>query len=106
MDLSAMNLKELKTLQRDLDRSIAGFEQRKLTAARAELEAHARQLGFSLAELVSGEGSSVNRGRASAQPKYRNPRNPDETWSGRGRQPRWLTVALTSVGVTLEDFAI
>ncbi|WP_346016210.1 H-NS histone family protein [Bradyrhizobium sp. C-145] len=24
------------------------------------------------------------------RPKYRNPKNPAETWSGRGRLPRWL----------------
>ena len=27
-------------------------------------------------------------------PKYRNPENPSETWTGRGRQPRWMTAAI------------
>jgi DNA-binding protein H-NS len=38
-------------------------------------------------------------------PKYRNPQEPSETWSGRGRQPRWLTTALTT-GHAIEEFAI
>ena len=29
-------------------------------------------------------------------PKYRNPENPAETWSGRGKQPRWLSAQLRS----------
>jgi DNA-binding protein H-NS len=38
-------------------------------------------------------------------PKYRNPDEPAETWSGRGKQPRWLTAALT-MGHTIEEFVI
>ena len=106
MDLTEMSLQELKRLQRDVERAIASFEQRQLAAARAELEARARELGFSLAELVSADGSTAKPKRAAASPRYRNPKNPEETWSGRGRQPRWLTVALTSVGAKIEDFAI
>ena len=106
MDLNEMSLPELKRLQRDLEKAIASFEQRQLAAARAELEARARELGFSLAELADAANAPAKRSRAEAQPKYRNPANPKETWSGRGRQPRWLTVALTSVGAKIEDFAI
>ena len=38
-------------------------------------------------------------------PKYYNPLQPTETWSGRGKQPRWLVAALQS-GHTLEEFRI
>jgi DNA-binding protein H-NS len=38
-------------------------------------------------------------------PKYRNPVAPFETWSGRGRQPRWLVAAVKS-GQQIEDFRI
>ena len=38
-------------------------------------------------------------------PKYRNPAKPEETWAGRGKQPRWLTDQLRS-GKNLEDFRI
>lgn len=38
-------------------------------------------------------------------PLYRNPKNADETWAGRGNRPRWLTAALKS-GKKLEAFAI
>lgn len=38
-------------------------------------------------------------------PKYRNPNAPSETWSGRGKTPRWLTAALKT-GHSIEEFAI
>lgn len=38
-------------------------------------------------------------------PKYQNPSVPAETWSGRGKTPRWLVAALKK-GQKLEDFAI
>ena len=37
--------------------------------------------------------------------RYRNPENPDETWSGRGKRPRWLELALQD-GMKLEDFLV
>jgi DNA-binding protein H-NS len=38
-------------------------------------------------------------------PKYQNPQEPSETWSGRGKTPRWLVAALKT-GHKLEEFAI
>jgi DNA-binding protein H-NS len=38
-------------------------------------------------------------------PKYRNPKNPGETWSGRGKRPRWLAKRL-GAGSKLDDFLI
>ena len=39
------------------------------------------------------------------KPKYRNPKRPSETWSGRGKQPRWLRAQLRP-GKKLNDFLI
>ncbi len=94
-DLNNMSLKELKKLEHDIANAIITFDTRIKAVAIAELEAHARQLGFSLAELTGG-AVSVKRGRAAAVEKYRNPANPSDTWSGRGRQPRWFAAALAS----------
>jgi DNA-binding protein H-NS len=38
-------------------------------------------------------------------PKYQNQKNQSETWSGRGKQPRWLIAELES-GKRIEDFRI
>jgi DNA-binding protein H-NS len=43
--------------------------------------------------------------RSKAPPKFRNPDNPSEVWSGRGLQPRWLRAAL-GPGKSIDDFRI
>lgn len=102
LDLNSMSLKELKDLQAQVARAIANFEERKKKAALAELEEKARELGFSLAELTGG---AVARKRAAAVAKFANPADPSDTWSGRGRKPRWFAEALAA-GKTAEDMAI
>ena len=102
IDLEKMSLKELKALQTQVTRHIADFEERRKREARKELEDKARDLGFSLEEIV---GAKPSRKRAPAKAKYANPANKSETWSGRGRRPRWVETALKS-GKKLEDLAI
>lgn len=58
------------------------------------------------AELASRNGQDKPRRKYPAVlPKYRNPLMPSETWSGRGKQPRWLVAALKS-GRKIDDFKI
>jgi DNA-binding protein H-NS len=102
MNLNDLSLKELKDLQAQVSKAISSFEDRKKKEALSELEEKARQLGFSLAELT---GAIVSRKRAPATAKYANPASPSDTWSGRGRKPRWFEAALKA-GKTPEDLAI
>lgn len=102
IDLNALSLKELKDLQVQVVKAISSYEDRKKKEALAELEEKARALGFSLAELT---GSMAKRGRAPAAAKYANPANRAETWSGRGRKPRWFEAALKA-GKQPEDLAV
>jgi len=102
VDLHALSLKELKALQSQVAKAIAEFDDRKKAEARAELEARARELGFSFAELA---GVAQGRKRSAAVAKYRNPADPSDTWSGRGRKPRWFADALKA-GKSAESMAI
>jgi DNA-binding protein H-NS len=103
IDLNALSVKELKQLQRDVEKAIASFEDRQKSEARAKLEEQARAMGFTLAELL--EGVEVKKTRAPAQAKYQHPENPSLTWSGRGRKPQWFTAAIAA-GKTPEDLSI
>jgi DNA-binding protein H-NS len=90
LDFDAMNLDELKRLKRDLDKAIANFDQRRKAEAKREVEAKAKEYGYSLAELADTRGGI----KTAVAPKYRNPNNPGQTWSGRGRQPVWYREAI------------
>lgn len=104
MNLDALSLKELKDLQSQVAKAIASFEDRKKKEALAELEEKAREMGYSLAELTGGAVIKTRK-RSPAVPKYANPADKSDTWSGRGRKPRWFEAALKS-GKSPEDLAI
>lgn len=101
-NLNDMSLKELRDLQSQVAKAIATFEDRKKKDAIAELEERAKELGFSFAELA---GTTVARKRSPATAKYANPADASDTWSGRGRKPRWFASALAA-GKQPEDLAI
>jgi len=101
-DLEKLSLKELKELQTKVAKEIANFETRKKKEALLELEEKAKELGFSLAELT---GAATVRKRTPAVAKYANPADVADTWSGRGRKPRWFVAALTA-GKSPDDLSI
>ncbi len=102
IDLSGLSLKELKVLQARVAKEIEGYKDREKRAALAALEEKARELGFSISELT---GAAKLRKRSPAVPKFANPADKSETWSGRGRKPLWFVAALKS-GKSPEQMAI
>lgn len=102
MDLNSLSMKELKELQSQVAKAIAEFEERRKRQALAELEEKAKAMGFSLAELT---GAVKTRKRSPSVAKYANPADKSDTWSGRGRKPRWFSEALAK-GKKPQDLAI
>lgn len=102
IELEKLSLKELKDLRNQVEKAIASFEERRKAAAVAELEDAAKKLGFSLSELT---GTASAKKRKPAAPKYANPDDPAQTWTGRGRRPRWVEAALAK-GKALDDLKI
>ncbi|MCA3449807.1 MAG: H-NS histone family protein [Rhodobacter sp.] len=86
-NLEAMSLKELRQLQKDLAKAISTYEDRQKAEARTKLEAIAKEMGYSIADII---GVEVKATRAPALAKYRHPENAALTWSGRGRKPQWF----------------
>lgn len=101
-DVEELSLKELKSLQKDLAKAISTFEDRQKSDARSKLEVIAKELGYSMADLI---GTEVKPTRAPAATKYRHPENAALTWSGRGRKPQWF-VATLDAGKSPEDLAV
>lgn len=102
IDLNSLSLKELKDLQSAVNKAVNGFEDRKRKDALSQVEEAARALGFTLSELT---GTAVPRKRSPAVPKFANPADGSDTWSGRGRKPRWFVAALKA-GKKPEQMAI
>lgn len=100
-DLEDLDLAELKSLQKAVAKAIGEFQDRKKREARIAAERAAAELGFTLEELAG-----LSKGKKPKNPaKYRNPADPTQTWSGRGRKPGWINEA-EAAGRDLEDFRI
>jgi DNA-binding protein H-NS len=71
----------------------------------ARIAAEKRVLEERLDQLNTQANTSQRRPYPPVRPKFRNPDNPGETWSGRGRQPRWVAEQLT-LGRRMEELKI
>ena len=118
VDLSRYSAKELATLITQAKKRKTLIAKRKPAATvRRKIEAMAKAEGYAIGELF-GTGTRAaapakSATRKAAGPKkgskvavkYRNPANPSETWSGRGKPPRWLAAELNK-GKTKDAFAV
>jgi len=102
IDLDGLSVADLKKLQSRVARAIVSYENRQKRKALVEIEDVAKKLGYSLAELTD---QITARKRAPATPKYMNPADRSQTWSGRGRRPRWFEAALEA-GKSPDDMRI
>jgi len=100
VDLSKLSLDELQTLARDIETEVVSRREADRERVLNQMRELAGSLGMTLEEVLRGE-----KGKVLPVPvKYRNPGNPIQTWSGRGKRPAWVNEALAS-GMTLEDLA-
>lgn len=101
--LEEMEFDELLLLHEDITKVLS----EKITAEKRELEKRLAKLNQ--AQTIGKTRRATNdrgprRKYAKVLPKYRNPASM-ETWSGRGKQPRWLIAALKA-GHTIQEFEI
>ncbi|GAA5171211.1 H-NS histone family protein [Viridibacterium curvum] len=101
MDLGKLSLTELKRLQARIETEIA----RRADSAKKDLLKKVQKLasdaGVPLSDLLgkksgrTGRKPGAPKGRK-VPPKYRNPADTSQTWTGRGRQPAWVAAYLKS----------
>lgn len=106
LNLEEMDFEELWQLHEELMKILS----EKINAEKLELEKRLARL-HPMESSTLAPGSKSRTGRRPRRrypqvlPKYFNPSAPEETWSGRGKRPRWLVAALQS-GHNLEEFRI
>ncbi|WP_296643023.1 H-NS histone family protein [Roseinatronobacter sp.] len=105
-----MTAAEMRAEAEKLMREAQGIEQMEKKTLRAEVEDTITKRGYTLVdifpELDKGTSSSSSgKTRSKMSPKFRDPENPDNTWTGVGREPNWLKDKLAA-GATREDFLI
>jgi DNA-binding protein H-NS len=99
MTLEKMPTGKLKSLRAEVEAMIAS----KVAERREELQSQLSKL-LEISGSGNGRHSEHPKTRAVAV-KYRNPKNADEFWSGRGRMPLWLGAEIKT-GKAREQFLI
>ena len=108
-----MDNESLKSISIDelwsLHEQVASTLVRRIAEEKAKLEERLRRLAYADGAIGLDErATSLNRRRRpypKVLPKYQNPRNPAERWSGRGKQPHWVRAQLRA-GKKLEHLLI
>lgn len=105
LDISQLSTEDINALLNNLQ---SEKEDRKETE-KIELIEHIKQkaesLGIPLEEIAEELTKGRKRKRSKIEPKYRNPENHEETWTGRGRAPQWMQNLLNQ-GRQKEEFLI
>lgn len=107
VDLRSLSLVELNEVIQEARALIAEKQEEAVQAAYQKVIIIASEVGLSAEELLRlGREKAVRPvSRGVVPPRYRNPMNAEETWTGRGKQPRWVASNI-SRGITLEDMLI
>jgi DNA-binding protein H-NS len=97
--LKVLPLKDLLSLQEKLNEAVEVRRDTEKNELLEKMTLLASESGYSLDELLG------NKPKKSVKIRYRNPDNFSDTWTGRGRKPKWVEALLES-GKTLEDIEI
>jgi len=97
IDLTALSIEELWALHEEIAAVLPG----RLSVEKQKLEKRLDELG----RKFGGSSARQRRSYPRVHPKFRNPKPPHQTWSGRGYQPRWVR-ELLAAGKSLDDLRI
>ncbi|MEC5399748.1 H-NS histone family protein [Uliginosibacterium sp. H1] len=109
MELSKLSVTELKRLKTRVDAEIARRDDTTRKTLLKKVQKLASEAGVSLNDLLGSKPASPARSsgskapkkaaggsRGKVKPKYRNPNDANQTWTGRGRKPQWVAAWLAN----------
>ena len=105
MDLTTLSLSQLRDLQQQIPVELKRRESQEKTEALIKLRAMAKEMGFSIEELMEKEPKVKSSAGSKVKVKYRHPENTELEWTGRGRKPKWVEDWLVS-GKTIESLMV
>ena len=106
IDLSGLNIDELTNLVGKAQTEMATREKKRRKDLRSEIERRVTAEGYKMGDIFPelGNGAAGGRQRQKRPAKYRNPQNPDDTWSGIGRTPKWVAAIVEERGIDVPAF--
>ena len=109
IDLKTMSRKELEKLAVNVEKALEKLRKKDLKKVRQEMEKIAAAHGVSVSDVLGGSPARKTKAKAAAKPKsapkYANPADKAQTWTGKGRQPEWFKTAVAA-GKSPESMAL
>ncbi|HEX7341114.1 MAG TPA: H-NS histone family protein [Rhodanobacteraceae bacterium] len=93
VDISNLNQKQLNDLIAKAEDRKLSIRQEKVTQLRNKIHDMIKAEGYTFEDVFGGR-RKARRATGKVPAKYANPDNRAETWSGRGKRPRWFNAAL------------
>jgi DNA-binding protein H-NS len=98
-DLNVFSVADLNKLTISIEKELKARKGQILKDARAEVREIEKKYDLAIEDILATKLSK------SVEPKYRNPNNSEETWTGRGKKPLWIETLL-SQGTPIEHLMI
>lgn len=116
IDLSILSVDQLKDMQQQINVELQNKEREEVIGLYEAMETQAKAVGFENLEALRAKYDEIiaekkkSKSRTPVEPVYRNKENEKETWTGRGKPPRWLNNIAQKRGVEvstiIEEFRI
>jgi DNA-binding protein H-NS len=107
INLDSLSPAELQALIKNAEAQMESARKNHVKEVRTKIDGILASAGLTIGEVYPTRGGKGTKGpKAAVAPKYRNPDNAAQTWSGRGKRPVWFNEALKKKGVTAETLLI
>ncbi|SFF05566.1 DNA-binding protein H-NS [Sulfitobacter brevis] len=113
-DLRGMSRKELEKLLAKVEKALETSRARDQRDARKAAQKAAAEFGFSLNDISDDEKptakntkvkAKAKKAKSPSKPKFANPSDKTQTWTGKGRQPEWYRTEIET-GTNPDDMLI
>lgn len=104
IDLAGMSPQQLEELIAKAEETKRRLHRERVSEVRRKLTQLAKDEGYSIDELF-GSGGRKSGSKATGAPKFANPADGSQTWSGRGKRPGWFKDALAK-GVSADSMRV
>ncbi len=88
--LDKLSIKELNEVLQEAEKQIETRKKTELKTIRKQVKELIKDNGYTPADIFPALKSTTKVETKKVAPKYRNPKNADQTWTGRGRKPKWV----------------
>lgn len=105
VDIKSLNNAQLNELIGKAQVRQVELRKERVSKLREKVHAMLKAEGYTFDDIFGRVRAKNKRAGVPVPPKYRNPADSEQTWSGRGKRPRWFNAALKA-GKKEKDLAI